>query len=189
MRLMTFLAGMALATPGFADVVDTKAAQAQLFSVKGYTLQVSGKLSKQDQKTVAGIVPLIAEQLRQPVRYYASIAYSPDDGLVHEALQAAMNYHSFEASDAAAVAACNKVKSRGARACQVAARVLPKGYKPRDLTLSLDATAGFNRKYRKTRGPKSFAISNATGAWGMGASDQAALGACKAKDCLIVIRE
>ncbi len=189
MRLITLIAALSLAAPAAAEVLDTKAARAQIFSVKGHSVQVSGRLSKEEQQTVTAIIPLMAEQLRQPVRYYAAIAYSPDDGLVHEALQAALNYHTVAAADAAAIAACNKIKSKGAQSCRVAARVVPKSYKPRDLTLSLDATAGFDRSFRKTRGEKAFAISETTGAWGMGKSDGDALKSCAASDCRIVIRE
>ncbi len=189
MRLITLIAAIILATPAMAQVLDTKTAEKQLFPVKGHSIQVSGKLSKDDRATVLAVIPLMAKQLNQPVRYYASIAYSPDDGLVHEALQAAMNYHTVGAADAAAVAACNKAKSRGTRSCRVAARVVPKRYKARNLTLSVEATEGFNRTFRKTKGAKSFAISEGTGAWGMGTTDQAALQRCGVRDCEIVIRE
>ena len=189
MRTISFLTALVLAAPATAEVLDTKAARAPLFSVKGHSVQVSGKLSETDRKTVVGVIPLMARQLNQPVRYYASIAYSPDDGLVHEALQAAMNHHSVAAADAAAIQACNKAKSRGARSCQVAARIVPKGYKPRALTLSVEATAGFDKVFRKSRGAQSFAISEATGAWGMGQDDQAALRRCGVRDCEIVIRK
>lgn len=184
----TFFAVALSAVPAMAQVADTKSARSMLFPTKGHAIQVSGKLSDTDRATVVGVIPLMAKQLNQPVRYYASIAYSPDDGLVHEALQAAMNYHTVAAADAAAIAACNKVKSSGARSCQVAARVVPKGYKPTSLTLSVEATEGFNKTYRKTRGDKAMAISETTGAWGMGQTDSAAIGQCGAADCKIVIR-
>jgi hypothetical protein len=177
-----------------AEVVDGNAARKMMFSVKGHSIQVSSALSDTDAQTVRAVIPLMAEQLRQPVRYYASIAWSPDDGLVHEALQAAMNYHSSEASDAAAIAACNAVRSSGAQGCQVAARIVPKRYKPQPLTLSLDATAAFDKSYRKAKSPKSLAISRETGGWGIGGSDQAAVSACEnaagqVGDCEIVIRD
>lgn len=178
MQWIILLVATAFAGPALAEVLDTKTARVQLFPVRGHAIQLSGKLSEADRQVVKGIIPLMAKQLNQPVRYYASIAYSPDDGLVHEALQAAMNYHSYAASDAAAIAACNRIKSKAARSCEVAARVVPKRFKPRDLTLSVEATVAFNKTYRRTRGTKAFAISEATGAWGMGASEAAALGSC-----------
>lgn len=189
MRLIYSLCAAVFATSANAQVADTKSAGSMLFPTKGHAIQVSSKLSDQDRTTIVGVIPLMAKQLNQPVRYYASIAYSPDDGLVHEALQAAMNYHTVAAADAAAVAACNKLRSRGAQSCRVAARIVPKGYKARPLTLSVEATEGFNRTYKKTKGDKALAISEATGAWGMGKSDAAALSQCRAKDCKIVIRK
>ena len=76
----------------------------------------------------------------------------------------------------------------------MAARILPKKYKPRELTLSFDATAVFARKFRREKSPKSFAISGASGAWGMGKPDAAAIAVCEkdasgAGDCEIVIRD
>lgn len=187
MRAISFVAAIALATPAMAEVLDTKSARAQLFPIKGYEVRVSGKLSKADQRTVQALVPLMAKRLNQPVRYYASIAYSPADGLVHEALQGALNYHTPDAADAAAISACNTRKTKGN--CAIAARVLPKGYGARSLTLSVDATAAFDRKFRRLSGPKAFAISPRSGAWGYGATEAAAKAACGASDCKIVIKE
>ena len=193
MKIGLALAVIALAAPAMAQVANEAQAKARLFSTRGHVVQVSGKLSKADQSIVRQLVPLMAKQLRQPVRYYAAIAYSPDDGLVHEALQAAMNYHTPQAADRAAVAACNALKSQSAQSCRVAARVVPKGYEPRALTLSIDATAGFNSAYRKAKPPKSFAISRKTGDWAMGKSDSAAIAGCEKQgrpgDCEIVIRD
>ena len=191
-RIAILSAGLCLAaTSGSAQVSEAEAKKA-LYPVKGHSVQVSGKLTAVQKKIVTGIIPLMGKELRQPVRYYASIAYSPDDGMLHDSLQAAMNHHNTKAADRAAVAACNKLKSKGANSCQVAARVVPKGYKARALTLSVDATAAFQGTYRKAKGAKAFAISPSTGKWGMGKSDQSALTACKAKnpanDCEIVIR-
>lgn len=187
------LASLALATPVSAQVLNESAAAKALFPTRGHTVQLSGSLSAMERKIVTGIIPLMAEQLRQPVRYYAAIAWSPDDGLVHDSIQAAMNYHSPGAAATAAVAACNKLKSRGAQTCKVAAQIVPKGYRPRELSLSVDATAAFNRSYRKKKGSKAFATSRSTGAWAIGGSDSAAISACENAgsrgDCEIVIRD
>lgn len=178
------LAGGALAEP-----VDTKTARKVLFSIKGYEVVVSDALSKQDAATVKAIVPLMAEQLRQPVRYYTAIAWSPSDGLVHEALQAAMNFHSIAAAQAAAIAACQPERSEGAGPCEVAAVIVPKRYRAQNLTLSLDATAVFDKSFRRAPSPKVFAASRGTGAFGTGANDAAALSACGQRDCEVVIRD
>lgn len=177
------------AMPLAAEPLSESDARKQLFSSKGYTVQVSRKLSRTDAATVRALVPLISQQMNQPVRYYASIAYSPKDGLVHEALQGALNFHSFEASDAAAIAACNKQKSRGTPSCEVAARVVPKGFKNRGLTLSAEATSVFEKRFRRDKGARVFSISPASGAWGIGETDADAQAACGAKDCEIVIRK
>lgn len=183
----------ALQGPAAAQAVDESTARKMLFSTRGDTVQISPDLSPRDAATVKALIPLMAEQLRQPVRYYASIAYSPQDGLVHDALQAAMNYHTPQAADRAAIAACDRIKTKGAPSCRVAARVLPRKWEPRGLTLSVDATAGFDKGYRKQRGAKAFAISRSTGAWGYGPGDAAAVAACEKAaspgDCEIVIRD
>ena len=192
-RWFLVAAVLGVSGPAFAEVLSEREARKALFPVRGHVIDVSPKLSELEKKIVTGIIPLMAKQLRQPVRYYASVAYSPDDGMVHDALQAAMNHHSPEDADRAAIAACNALKSLGAETCRIAARVLPRKYKPRALTLSIDATVGFNRTYRKAKGPKSFAISRKSGAWAMGRTDEMALEACekrlKPKDCEIVIRD
>lgn len=190
---MIFLMTMVVA-PVSAQVADTGQARKALHSTRGYDVQVSGELSKQDAATVKAIIPLMADQLRQPIRYFAAIAYSPDDGLVHESLQAAMNFHTPEAAAAAAVAACAPLRSAGAGPCRVAAQVVPKKFRPGGLSLSLDATAAFDKVYRKAKTPKAFAISRGTGGWGIGTSDAAAIAACAsnaggANDCTVAIRD
>ena len=192
MRFTWAFIAIVMALPASAQVLDEKAARSALFSLRGHDVQVSSKLSKRDQSTVRALVPLMAKRLRQPVRYYAAIAYSPDDGLAHESIQAAMNFHTINAAGAAAINACNGARSSGAQPCQLAARMVPKKYKPKTLTLSIDATAAFDKVYRKAKVPKSFATSKVTGSWGMGKSDTSALAECektfKPGDCEIVIR-
>lgn len=193
MRWLSIVLTLGMAAPAPAEVPDTKAAKKSLFSLRGYQVQVSENLSDGDAATVKAIVSLMAQQLRQPVRYYAAIAWSPDDGLVHDSIQAAMNYHSVDAAGKAAVDACMPLRSKGAAKCEVAAVIVPKRYKARDLSLSLDATAAFDKTYRKAKSPKAFAASRSGGGWGMGASDAAAVSACEAssgaKDCVVVIRD
>lgn len=189
---IVFLLALA-AFPAKADVLTGAEAKRLLFSEKGHVVQLSGKLNDTEKAIVRGVIPLMAQQLRQPVRYFASIAYSPDDGMVHDSLQAAMNHHSYAASDKAATRACNGMKTKAARPCVVAARIVPKRYKTRDLTLSIDATVGFRTTYLKAKGPKSFAISPSAGNWGMGGSDAQALKNCELNgapgDCNVVIRD
>lgn len=188
--LSVLLFGM---SPAFADVVSEREAKRALFSPRGHQIQMVDGLSDLEQKIVTEIVPLMAEQLRQPVRYYAAIAFSPDDGMLHDSIQAAMNYHTPNAAGRAAVQACNALKSKSAPSCRVAAFVVPKRYKSQSLTLSIDATVGFDRAYRKATSPKAFAISKTSGNWGIGRSDEAARASCEKAgqpgDCEIVIRD
>ena len=180
-------------SPAFGEVLSERDARRALFSERGHQIQMVDGLSALERKIVTEIIPLMAEQLRQPVRYYAAIAYSPDDGMIHDSIQAAMNYHTPEAAGNAAVQACNALKSRSASSCRVAAFLVPKRYKSQDLTLSIDATVGFDRTYRKAAAPKAFAISRKSGNWGIGRTDEAARASCEKAgqpgDCEIVIRD
>ncbi len=185
---------LALAVPAWAEVIDTKSARKQLYSTRGQSTQLADELTEAERATIIALIPLMEQQMRTPVKYYSSIAYSPDEGLVSDALQGAFNFHTIESADAAAVSACNKVRKRGSKRCQLAARVFPKKYEPRDLTLSYDATEAFKKVFRRQKAPKSFATSAASGAWGIGKSDAEALASCKkdasgAGDCRIVIRD
>lgn len=180
--------------PARAEVIDTKSARKLLFPIKGQNTQLAGALTDPERATIIALIPLMEQQLRTPVKYYSSIAYSPDEGLVSDALQGAFNFHTTDASDAAAIAACNNARKKESNPCQLAARILPRKYKPRALTLSYDATTVFTRSFRREKAPKSFAISSASGAWGSGKNDTAAIAECEkaaagAQDCEVVIRD
>ena len=69
-----------------------------------------------------------------------------------------------------------------------------RGYEPRALTLSYDATGAFERAYRRERSPKAMAVSPVTGAFGIGKSADAAIAACRggtagAGECRVVIAD
>lgn len=122
--------------------------------------------------------------------YYGAIAISPSEGMMVEATVAAVNHHSLEAADAAALKGCED-KRKGAKPCIVVAHITPEGWAARDLQLSADATAAFGEHYAA---PGALAVSPSTGNFGMakgeGAGD-AAVAACaekaKARDCAVVI--
>ncbi len=182
-----------LATAAAGQTFDERSARAEMFSTKGYGIQVSGGLSEKDRATVQALIPIMGKETGQGVRYYTSIAYAPDQGLVSEALQGAVNFHSPSAADAAALAAC-ETNRRGGRPCAIAARVVPKNYERRALTLSVDATEALQGDYRRSRSPKALAISPTSGAWGIGRGDQAAIAACadnkeRPRDCRVVVRD
>jgi hypothetical protein len=182
------------ALSAMAQTVDERTARDALFGTRGSAIAVSGALSAGDQDIIRRTIDLLADQLNGPIRYYASIAYSPDEGLLSEALQSAMNYHSVADADAAALAACNAARTAGTRPCAVAARIVPRGYEARPLTLSYDATRAFQQAYRRERSPKAMAVSSASGAFGIGKSAEAAVAACRgdranAADCRVVIAD
>lgn len=180
--------------PVTAQIPGEAEARSALFGTRGVAVSLSGALSATDQEIMRRTIDLLADQLNGPVKYYASIAYSPDEGLLSEALQSAMNYHSVAAADAAAIGACNAARAPGARTCEIAARVLPRGYESRALTLSHDATGAFERAYRREKSPKAMAISPSTGAFAIGRTADAAVAACRANgngaaDCRVVIAD
>ncbi len=176
-----------------AEPVSGSDARKQLFDPAKRTIQVSGKISGQDAAIVRALVPLMEQQLNRKLQYFGAVAMSPDEGFQSEASQSALNYHSVQAADAAALAACNKNRKSGARACVLAARILPEGYKPQPLMLSAAATNAVRKTYVRARSPKAVAASASTGAFGVGTPPQA-LATCQrtaaaAKDCEIVIQD
>ena len=124
--------------------------------------------------------------------YYGAVAIAPEEGLMSEATVAAANFHDTSAAGSAALAECNG-KKKTATDCVVAAYIRPKGWAEPAFALSSDATAAFARYDRKSG---AFAISKATGAFGMGQGEgavDAALAACqamndKATDSALVIQ-
>lgn len=186
-------ASLSTATCALAEPVSVKDARAQLFSTRGTEVRVTPQpfLSEQD------VAILLEIGKDQP--YYGVIAMSPDQGLLSTATLAAARYHGIEAARIAALAACDEKREKGSAKCAAVAEILPRDHAPRDLQLSVEATEVFNKSFRRKRGEKAFAISEATGQWGF-ALDQgaaeAALADCAAKaaeqganDCRIVIAE
>ncbi|WP_102224671.1 5-aminolevulic acid synthase [Acidimangrovimonas sediminis] len=169
-------------------------AKGMLYPAKGAEVQVM-KVPGFGRKETEVLRTVGASQ-----KYYGAIAVSPGDGLLNEATVAAANYHSIEPAERAALAACDARKSAKAR-CVVAARILPKGYRPgRALQLSADATQVFDEKYLSARAPKALAISRSSGLFGLGlgaGAEKKAVQACRAKaqqgqnaaDCAVIIAE
>ena len=184
----TLVGGLTLGGAMPAAATDTvpgaKEAWRMLFGTRTSVAEVSTTipLSQSDRDIVQSIGPT--------QQYYGAIAYSPDEGLLSEATVAAANHHSVEIARALALADCNGKRREGAAACVVAADILPKRYRAgRALQLSMGATAGFDAEYHKAKGSRSFAISAQSGLWGWGPDDAAALQACNAQDCKVVVRD
>lgn len=184
MRLIVMtLAALALCQSAAADPLDGKAARKLLFKPKGADLViVPGALSAGDT--------ILMEQILDGLRsngltdYYGAVATSPKffemvvsnpaAGALSGLMRVSKGHHSPAAADAAALAACNTAaRGRGAPACAISARILPKKWEPRDFTLSAAATAAF-RKYRRAKAPKAFAISASGAAFGFVSAERAA---------------
>ncbi|MGY6533944.1 MAG: 5-aminolevulic acid synthase [Pararhodobacter sp.] len=174
--------------PAQAQTLGVAEAQAMLFphdqvEVARYTLP---GLSEEQTQIIIGVA---REQ-----RYFAAMAFAPDQGILAEPTVLAANYHSRETAHAAALAQCNALRSGGAP-CTLALEVRPAGWEARALHLSADATEAFEGRFSQGAGPRAFAISDATAAWGTGqgsAAAETALAACAeggATDCRVVIAD
>lgn len=199
MRALVFAALAALSIgPVGAQAISGNAADDIVFGTRGQAIALASDLSEQDKAILRKVIELAESQLRQPLYWYASIAYSPDDGLLQEPGPiSSANHHGVEAADRAALAACNAAKAAGKSPCRIGARVLPRGYEARALELSLGASTAYRETYRRARGEKALAISSASGAFavatGAGAASRATAecntGSQGAGDCRVVIAD
>jgi hypothetical protein len=183
-----------VALPVAAEQVTSREARKALFAGDKISVQVFSHLSKKDQATMKALVPLMAQQMRTPARYYGAIAYAEEDGLASESLQGAFNFHSIASADAAAIKACQAAsKTKGAR-CRLAARILPGGYDEQSFSLSQQASEAALGQFRRLSTPRVFARSKARGAWGMGQQVGPVIASCNAgtdglNDCEVVIMD
>ncbi|MDN5788231.1 5-aminolevulic acid synthase [Pseudorhodobacter sp.] len=178
----------AAASAAFADPVSGKEAAKMLFSPKGSELlmyKVEG-LSEDSAR--------LLQQVAKDYAYYAAVAIAPEEELLKsEATILVANHNSVEAASAAALAGCNKARTKGTE-CVVAAVVRPAKWKAQPLQLSVEGTVAFKADYGKS-GERAMAASASTGffalASGPGAA-AAAIAACNAKgatDCETVIAD
>lgn len=193
MRVTAAIFAVTLAGPALAEPLSGQAALGALFDPGSRQVVLSSRLDPREQAMVRLMVPLMERQLGRSLDYYGAIAMSPDEGFQSEASQSALNHHSVAAAERAARAACDANRKPGSRRCIVAARIVPRGYAARAVTLSSNATRALQERYAPAAGPKAMAISPSTGAFGVGAP-QAALGTCQAGagsagDCSIVVRD
>lgn len=190
---LTALAVALVAGAAGAEPVSGRAAADMAFEPGKSQVILSSRLDGQGQAMVRAMVPLMEQQLGRRLDYFGAIAMSPDEGFQSEASQSALNHHSIAAAERAALAACNANRASGARACIVAARIVPVGYAERPLTLSSSATRALRDTYTRARGPKALAVSGSTGAFAVGAPGDAVAtcraGARGANDCTIVVRD
>ncbi|WP_414898260.1 5-aminolevulic acid synthase [Rhodovulum sp. YEN HP10] len=182
--------GLGAAAAVSAAPVDGKGARKLLFKPEGAEVVVVDLpfLSENDRKTLAVV------GAQQP--YYGAIAVAPTEGLRSKATLAAANYHDVDAARVAALRGCDAARQPRGEPCVIAAEIRPKGWEPRGLQLSADATEGLGREYGRRGGPRAMAISPSTGRWavskGQGAASDA-LSACAeqsgATDCRIAVED
>ena len=194
---LTALAMALTISAAAAEPMDSRSARKLLFDPKGRLVEVSGLPGLSDEMNT-----LLKQALKASaadVRYYGAIAMVPDGGLESEATALAENFHSPAGAEAAALASCNARRAEGTSPCVIVARTLPKGYEPRGLELSVEATEAVRRDLRRARKPRALAVSEATGKWaiasGAGAVE-AAVTACNRKaaaagasDCRAVVAD
>lgn len=176
---------LALIAPAHADTQTGAKAKKLLFPAdKAEAVLVTPSVLPENQAAVL-------QQVGATQLYYGAIAISPDEGMMVEATVAAANYHSVEAASVAATAECD-AKRKGETPCVVVAVIQPKGWKAKGLQLSSDATKGFKETYPRKGG--ALAVSQVSGAWGVGVGAEAAIAACAAKsdkatDCAVIIQD
>lgn len=188
--LFVFGLGMALAGSAWAEPITGKEARKLTFSPKGAEVEVLDVEGLSDQDKA------ILEQVAVTQAYYGAIAMSPSEGLMSNSLVAAANFHDVENAREFALQGCNERREDGAETCVIVAEIRPKGYEPRDLTLSVGATEVLRKDYRKGRDAKALAVSATTGKYSVAKGEGAAETAisdcnalAEAEDCLVVVQD
>ncbi len=183
-----FTLALLLPATALADPIDGRTARDLLYrdvATEVVAVDVSG-LSAQEVTVLTTVV--------QTQKYYAAVAFAPDAGIMAEPTVLAANHHAVEFARTAALDGCNARRS-GGRACVIALELRPTGWEERALSLSADATAAFDSDYRGM-GRRAFAVSLASGQWGIGRGRDAAeeaLNTCRAdsdvSDCAVIIAD
>ena len=202
------LAGAVFSGAVHAQAFSTRDARKQLFSANKNAVKVEilpGALTPTQTALMKTIIANMKDNGLS--NYYGAIAVSPVffEKITSQPLEAAQSglfqlterRHSLAAAERIAMTACREAaKSANAAPCLLAARILPKRYKPRAFSLSVLATRAF-KDFRKIRGPKAFAVSDFGVAFGSAkgaGATQAAVAACNARvkgdaprDCRVVV--
>ncbi len=197
--LLAGSAAMAAAQP-----LEPKQAKRVLFKGDKYVIE---QLEGVDVGPVTGVQvenflnamqnPKVARQMQAmgfTVGYYGAMAVQPGRPLSDKTMVLSNNLHSPEAASAAALRACNALEGPE---CVSVALILPRRYKPRELTLSHAATESFRDQWGRPKQPQYLAYSPSTPAFviarGVGA-DAVAIEKCNqategANDCVIAIAQ
>ena len=172
---------LAAPAPAAAQASITQAeARAQLFDAR--RTQVA--IVRQPFLSEADIATLQALPQAAQLDYYGALAVDPAQGLQGDRARGAFNFHSPEAARAAALSGCGA-------GCVVVAEIRPRDFVDgRALTLNQGATrAVAGRALGRAGG--TLAISDATGAFGLGEGATAAVAACAAggaTDCRVAVQ-
>ncbi|MBF9032184.1 5-aminolevulic acid synthase [Rhodobacterales bacterium HKCCE3408] len=132
----------------------------------------------------------VSQGLMPEMRYYGAIAIAPDRGLADPQTTTAVgNFHDADSASAAALARCNDARDEDEAECVLVLVVRPAGWSAgAPLQLSSGAAEALRRDFRGGR-PRYFAISPASGQFGMGGSESAANADCGYEDCRVVVAE
>lgn len=181
---LTALSGAAVAQDQ-PDLPNLRDARGLIFAEDG---AVTWEVLVHESLSAGDIATLDQLNRIQPQPYYGAMAIAPDEGLQAATTSLAANYHDEDNARAAALAACESQRSGGAE-CVVVLAIRPEGYEPgRALQLSSEATQALRRDYRQLpRSRRALATSAETGQWGVGEGRDAALAACGAEDCEVVV--
>ena len=189
MRVLGMVAGLiGLATGALAEPIGSAEARKAVYPARtalAIVLRPHPKLPA-DQATLLA-------QVASGQPYYGAIAFSPDEGIMVEATVAAVNHHTVEAAEAAAMRDCD-AKRKGAEPCAVAVVLRPDGWEALPFQLSQAATEALRKDYGRS-GRRAMAVSATTGAFGLGAGEAAAevaIAACAkagATDCAVVVAD
>lgn len=139
--------------------------------------------------TAADLATLDQINRIQPQAYYGAMAIAPSQGLAAATTSMAANFHDEANARTAALAACDSARGDDGSPCVVVMVIRPAGWQPgRALQLSSEAAAALRSDYRRlARRSRAMAISPGTGQWGIGAGRDAAIAACAAADCRVVV--
>lgn len=164
------------------ELPSAKTAYKQLYSIAKKPTEV--RILREDL-IPANLLPAI-KAAATVQKYYEALALSPSEGIQGGSAFQAVNYHTPETANAAALAGCNAKKKKESEACVVVAQFVPKKYEGAgDFSLSYVASVEFAHKYRRKSKHRAFAISLSTGNWGhaTGAASQEAAKAAAIADC------
>ena len=133
----------------------------------------------------------VAQGLLPDMDFYGALAFAPDSGLADPNTTVAVgNFHDEASAAGAALARCNSARGGQGADCAVALIVRPAGWQEgAALQLSSGAAEALRRAFRQADRPRVFAISPATGQFGIGSDAAAANADCGAEDCRPVVAD